>query len=285
MNAAESETTVTRVAAVQMVSSGQLLRNLEKAGALIAQAAGQGAALVVLPENFAVFPVENSRVLGAAEATPDGQIRSFLREQARTHGIWLVGGSVPVLDDAAGGVVSACFVLNPQGEEVGRYDKMHLFDVEVAGDTQSRYRESDDFVPGDSLLVIRTPFCQLGVIVCYDLRFPEMIRAMALQGMDLLAVPAAFTATTGRAHWKLLLRARAVENLCWVVAANQGGTHPGGRQTWGHSMVVEPWGRVAAACEMGEGVVFSEVDPARAAQHRAQFPVLSHVRMKISGSG
>lgn len=271
-----------RVALLQMVSTPDLQKNLDDAAALLQQAAEQGARLAVLPENFACFPVGGARRIAARERHNDGPVRAFLRRQAAALGIWLVGGSVPVQDRDDGPVYSTCFVIDPAGEERGRYDKMHLFDVDVAGDSQPRYRESDDFDHGRQPLVLDLPFCRLGVIICYDLRFPELVRAMALQGMDLLAVPAAFTATTGRAHWELLLRARAVENLCWVAAPDQGGTHPGGRKTWGHSMVVGPWGEVVARCRSGAQVVLAEIAPAQAAHHRAAFPVLQHARLKIT---
>ncbi len=272
------------VAAVQMVSTGDLQRNLDTAAGLLQRAAGQGARLVVLPENFASFPVADAQAIAAREQEPDGPIRTFLREQARALDLWLVGGSMPFQAVSGGPVFASSFVVDSNGYEQGRYDKMHLFDVDVAGDSQPRYRESEDFAHGAAPLVLDLPFCRLGVMICYDLRFPELSRAMALQGMDVLAVPAAFTATTGRAHWELLLRARAVENLSWVIAADQGGTHPGGRQTWGHSMLVSPWGDVQTQCAAGEQVVVGTIDRARGTDLRRDFPVLQHVRMAISPS-
>ncbi len=271
-----------RVAVLQMVSTRALAGNLDKAAMLLREAAAQGARIAVLPENFACFPVGGARQIAVREQDGDGPVRSFLRRQARELGLWIVGGSVPVQERPAGPVYSASFVLDPDGHERARYDKMHLFDVDVAGDSQPRYRESDDFQHGGQPLVIDLPFCRLGVIICYDLRFPELVRSMALQGMDLLAVPSAFTATTGRAHWELLLRARAVENLCWVAAADQGGTHPGGRETWGHSMIVGPWGEIVAQCTTGAQVLLADVSPGQAARYRAAFPVLQHARLKIT---
>jgi nitrilase len=269
------------LAAVQMVSGADVGANLAAATRLIGQAAERGARLVVLPENFALMGHREEDKLAHAEADGDGPLQAFLAETAARHSVWLVGGTLPMATDDPGRVRAACLLYNEHGQRVARYDKIHLFDVEVAA-TGEAYAESETIAPGDTPVVVDTPLGRLGLSVCYDLRFPELFRAMLDDGMELLALPAAFTATTGRAHWEVLLRARAVENLCYVVAAAQGGDHPGDRATHGESMVIDPWGTVLERAGLGETVVVGECDHVLLQRTRRTFPALAHRRI---GSG
>ncbi len=266
-----------KVAVIQMVSGGDWQANLREAAGLIADAAAQGAQLLLLPENFAVFNSSQLLQRGAEEQSADGPIRRFLSEQARTHGIWLVGGSLPVLTAAGDRVRAACFVIDDQGVERARYDKLHLFDVDVA-DTQAAYRESDEIEPGQQVVLVDTPVGRLGLSICYDLRFPLLYQALMDQGAELISVPAAFTRVTGEAHWQLLLQARAVETQCYVLAAGQGGRHNERRETYGHSMVVDPWGQVLAQRAQGAGVVCADVDLEYLRTVRKKMPIRQHRR-------
>lgn len=266
----------TTVAAIQMVSGPEVADNLAQAEALLAEAAGQGARVAVLPENFAILGRRDTDKLAVAEADGEGPIQDFLAAQARRHGLWIVGGTVPVRGADPRRVLAACPVYDADGTRRACYRKIHLFDVEVEGD--QAYRESATLQPGDQPLVLETPYGRLAVAVCYDLRFPELFRHLSGLGMDMLALPAAFTRTTGAAHWRVLLRARAIENLCYVIAADQGGTHASGRETFGDSLVVEPWGQVLASLERGPGVVCASIDLARQAELRRRFPALDHRR-------
>lgn len=265
-------------AAVQMASSPNVSANLIEAGRLVEKAASQGASLVVLPENFALMGKAETDKLEVAEAEGSGPIQEFLARTADKLKVWIVGGTMPIRA-SAGKVRASCLIFNDRGEKVGRYDKIHLFDVNVPG-TDEQYRESHTIEAGEQAVVLDTPFGRLGVTICYDLRFPELFRQMADTGMDILAVPAAFTAQTGAAHWELLVRARAVENLCYTIASNQGGFHVNGRETYGHSMIVDPWGKIMASLPSGAGVVSAEIDPDRLEKVRAAFPALEHRRLR-----
>ncbi len=265
-------------AAIQMASSPNIRANLLEADKLIMEAAKAGAELVALPENFALMGESEFTKVQEREEDGSGHIQDFLAQTARKYSLWVVGGTVPLVAYDDDKVRAACLVYNEKGERVARYDKMHLFDVSVP-DTDEEYRESDTIEPGDSELVIDTPFGRLGIAVCYDLRFPEYFRRMTRQGMDTLIIPAAFTAETGAAHWELLLRARAVENLCYVVAPNQGGFHLSGRKTFGHSMIIDPWGVVLDCYKTGSGFVSADIDLDRLEKIRASFPVLEHRRI------
>ena len=265
------------LAAIQMASSPSVSGNLLEAGRLIETAAAQGARLVVLPENFALMGYQETDKLAVAETDGSGPIQEFLSKAAERHKIWLVGGAIPIKGES-GRARAACLVFNDKGQRVGRYDKIHLFDVSVPG-TEERYQESATIEPGEDALVVDTPFGRLGLSVCYDIRFPELYRQMAAVGMDILAVPSAFTARTGAAHWEILVRARSVENLCYTIAANQGGFHKNGRETFGHSMIVDPWGAVLASLTQGAGVVTAEFDRDRLEKVRAAFPVLEHTKL------
>jgi len=265
------------VAAIQMASGPQVSANLLQAESLLAQAAEAGASLAVLPENFAMLGAKDSDRLAHAEAEGDGPLQEWLADQARRHSMWIVGGTLPI-QSAPGKISAACIVVNDAGQQQGRFDKMHLFDVTLP-DGRERYSESESTEPGDKVVVLDSPLGRLGLAVCYDLRFPELFRAMADKGAEVIAVPSAFTAQTGRAHWEILLRARAVENLCYVVAGAQGGFHVEGRETWGHSMIVDPWGSILAEQGQGNGVAIAEISLSRMKHLRERFPVLNHRRL------
>jgi nitrilase len=268
---------MTKVAAIQMTSGPEVAPNLAAADRLVADAAAAGAGLAVLPENFALMARTDAERLGAAEDDGRGPIQDFLADCARRHGIWLVGGTLPIKGGQAAKARAACLLFDDRGRRVARYDKIHLFDVQLPNGEQ--YRESAAFEPGSEIVVADTPVGKLGLAVCYDLRFPELFRAMLDRGAELFAVPSAFTALTGRAHWEILVRARAVENLACVVAAAQGGRHASGRETFGHSMVVNAWGEILAQRESGAGIAAAECDRARQADIRARLPSLRHRRI------
>ncbi len=266
------------LAALQMNSGDDVAANLRQAAALIASAAGDGAQLQLLPENFAFMGKHENSKLAVAEADGAGEIQDFLASQAQRHGIWLIAGTVPIRA-SENKVWPACCAYSPAGERVARYDKIHLFDVEVSGDSNSeQYRESDSFEAGDKPVVLETPFGRVGLSVCYDLRFPELYRQLHA---DIIVAPSAFTVATGRAHWQFLLQARAVENLAYVVAAGQTGLHPSGRRTWGHSMVVGPWGEVLNELAGDDaGVASGNYDRQHLSELRHRFPALEHRVLK-----
>lgn len=268
---------MTICSAIQMASSPNISSNLLQAEKLIGEAAKAGAKLIALPENFAIMGTNEFDKVKVREQDGDGQIQDFLSSVAKKYSVWIVGGTIPLAAKDDNKVRAACLVYNDQGIRMARYDKVHLFDVSVPG-TDEVYRESDSIEPGEMPLVIDTPFGKLGVAVCYDLRFPEFFRAMARDGLDILVVPAAFTAETGAAHWEVLLRARAIENLCYVIAPNQGGFHLNGRKTYGHSMIIDPWGALLDCYKTGSGFVSADIDLERLEKTRQSFPVLEHRR-------
>lgn len=248
---------------VQMVSVKSLAENLESAHRQIEACAKQGAELVVLPEMFAIFGGGDQLAAGLDEQDADGPLRSFLSRMAAQYDVYLVGGSIPCtaqntysqapdLAESPGRVYAACFIYDNSGKEIGRYDKVHLFDANV-NDAQGQYRESDTFAPGNKPQCFASPWGNIGVAICYDLRFPEYFRQLVDMDCELILVPAAFTYATGEAHWELLLKARALENQCFVAGAAQGGEHSKRRATWGHSAVIDPWGKTLASLERGEG--------------------------------
>ncbi|GIK23829.1 MAG: hydrolase [Betaproteobacteria bacterium] len=263
--------TPTRIAAVQMVSGPDIAQNLRVADALVAEAAAGGARLVALPEYFPLISGNETDKVRAREKDGAGPLQDFLRETAQRHQVWLVGGSIPLEASIPEKVRNSCLVYDDAGRRVARYDKIHLFGFTRGTE---RYNESQTIEAGGEVVAFDSPVGRVGLSICYDLRFPELYRAMG--AVDLLVVPAAFTHTTGQAHWELLLRARAVENLCYVLASAQGGTHPSGRRTWGDSMVVDPWGEVLGRLAEGPGVVTAEMDAARIAELRASLPALQH---------
>lgn len=268
-------------AAIQMASGPNVSANLIEAERLLATAAEQGAALAVLPENFAMLGQSDEDRVAHAEADGDGPLQEWLAGQARRHDLWIVGGTIPLAAES-GRISGACLVMDETGARRARFDKMHLFDVTLP-DGRETYSESASTRPGSDVVVLDSPIGRLGLAVCYDLRFPELFREMSAQGAEVFAVPSAFTAQTGRAHWELLLRARAVENLCYVVAGAQGGFHVSGRETWGHSMIVDPWGTVLAEQEQSAGSVTAEISLERLRSLRKRFPVLDHRTDMASG--
>jgi len=260
-----------RVAAVQTVSGGDVEANLAQAEPLIRRAAAEGARLIVLPEYFGIFGARATDKLAVREADGDGPQQAFLARLAQEHAIWLVGGTVPIASADPERVRSACLVYGPDGRRVARYDKIHLF---AFARGEERYDEGRTIEPGTEVVTIALPCGRVGLSVCYDLRFPELYRGMGT--LALILVPAAFTATTGAAHWHLLLRARAVENQCYVLAAAQGGEHPGGRRTYGHSVLIDPWGAIIEEHDQGPGIIVGDVDPERLLRVRAELPALTH---------
>ena len=266
---------MTLIAAVQMAAGPQVQANLMEAGRLIKEAADRGAKMVVLPETFAIMGVTEAERVKVAEVFGNGPIQAFLSQQAKKYGVWLVGGTLPLRSEDEARVYAASLMYNAKGEVVARYNKIHLFDV-MLSENQEVYTESDTTMPGNKPVVVDTPFGKVGMAVCYDLRFPELFRHLSEQGAQIFVIPSAFTDVTGKAHWEVLLRARAIENLCYVVAPGQGGYHVNGRTTYGHSMMVDYWGRVRDVREKGAGVVLAEIDLDALEQTRKTFPVLSH---------
>jgi nitrilase len=304
-----------KIAAVQMVSTPDLARNLAAASRLVGQAAAAGARLVVLPEYFCLLGRRDTDKLSVAEAPGAGPIQQALAALARGQGLWLAGGTLPVIADSPPApqtqppapqtqppvsatpiglaipappapqalparVLNRCCVFDPEGCEAAHYDKLHLFAFDDGGES---YDEGRTLAAGTRPVALGCDGLRVGLSICYDLRFPELYRALMEPPCDLFVVPAAFTWTTGRAHWELLLRARAVENQCYVLAAAQGGRHENGRRTWGHSMIVDPWGEVLVCQPEGEGVVLADLDPARIAEVRRRLPALAHRRLRSPG--
>ncbi len=260
-----------KLAAVQMISGPELAPNLETAGRLIAEAAAAGAQLVALPEYFPLIGATDADRLAARETDGAGPMQDFLSATARRHGLWLVGGSIPLRAESPAKLRNACLVFDPQGLRVARHDKIHLFGLSKGDES---YDEAATIARGNQTVACDCALGRVGVAICYDLRFPELFRALG--ALDLLVLPAAFTETTGRAHWEILLRARAIENQCYVLAAAQGGRHPNGRMTHGNSMVIDPWGEVLARMDKGEGIVVAELDRQRLVETRTSLPALKH---------
>jgi len=269
---------MTRVAAIQMTSSDDVQANLREAARLIATAARAGAKLAVLPENFSCMAKAETDRLAIAEDDGAGPAQDFLAEQARTHRVWLVGGTLPIKAAGSGKLRAACLLFDDRGERVARYDKMHLFDVRLSNGEV--YQESRTIEGGEDLVVVDTPVGRLGLAVCYDLRFPELFRALLERGAEVIALPAAFTAHTGRAHWEVLVRSRAIENFSYVIAAAQWGAHANGRHTHGDSMIVNSWGEVLDRLPQGTGYAIGEIDRDQQAQLRASLPAIEHRRLR-----
>ena len=269
-----------RVAAIQMNSGSEVDANLELASELLAEASADGCRLAVLPENFALMPRHGRDKAAVAEQPGAGPIQAFLAEAARRHRLWIVGGSMPIVSPEIenGRVYGGCPVFDDGGQQQALYRKIHLFDVDLVDKGES-YRESHSMYPGDEPVSIETPAGCLGLTICYDLRFPELFRRLVDDGASLFSVPAAFTATTGEAHWHTLLRARAIENLAYVIAPGQYGRHPDDRATYGHSLICDPWGRVLAELPKGNGVVAADIDPQLPEKLRKEFPALSNRRL------
>lgn len=269
------------IAAIQMTSGPEVASNLEEAACLIGQAVDAGAVMVVLPENFALMPMQESDRLGLVEKDGAGPIQDFLSAQAREHHIWLVGGTIPLAARQQHKVRAACLLLDDNGERVARYDKIHLFDVKLQNGEE--YLESGGIEAGDQVVVADTPLGRVGLAVCYDLRFPELFRNMLDMEAEIFTLPSAFTTLTGRAHWEVLLRARAIENLAFIVAPAQGGRHANGRATHGDTMIVGPWGEVMARLPQGPGFVLAEIDRDHMQRVRISLPSIQHRKTTYVG--
>jgi len=269
---------MTCVAAIQMASGPNIDANINEASRSIKAAKDAGAELIVLPENFALMGMHEIDHVKNAETYGSGKIQDFLAEQATKNGVWIVGGTIPIAVSESDRARSACIVFNDQGEEVARYDKIHLFDVDLV-DANENYTESETIEPGDEVVVFDSPFGKIGLAICYDLRFPEQFRAMLDKGAEILAVPSAFTAITGKAHWEIIVRARAIENSSYIIAAAQGGYHVNGRETFGDSMIVDPWGAVIDRLPSGSGYVVAKLDKERLNSIRRNFPSISHRKL------
>jgi deaminated glutathione amidase len=265
---------IVKIAAVQMVSTPVVEENIATARRLIAQAAAQGAQLVLLPEYWPVMGMKEADKVGHAEQFDAGPIQRFMAQIAREHRIWLIGGTLPMVAPEPGKVLNTTMVYDPSGEHVIRYDKIHLFSFTKG---EESYDEARTIVHGTDVATFDAPFGKVGLSVCYDLRFPELYRAMG--DCSLIVMPAAFTYTTGKAHWEVLLRARAIENQCYVLAAAQGGHHQNGRRTWGHSMLIDPWGEVKALLPEGEGIVVGDLDMRHIQRVRESLPALKHRKL------
>ncbi len=260
-----------KVAALQMASGPNISGNLSEARRLIENAVAQGAKLVVLPEYFSVMGMQEEDMVRAREQAGTGVVQDFLAEMARKHRIWVVGGSIPLVADAPNKYRNSCLIFDEHGQQVAQYDKIHLFNLDLGNE---HYHEAESIEAGNQVVVVDSPFGRIGLAICYDLRFPELFRAM--KNVDIIVLPSAFTSTTGKLHWETLVRARAIENLAYVIASAQGGYHVNGRETHGHSMVVDPWGRVLDELPRGSGVVIAEVNPGYQASLRASLPALAH---------
>jgi nitrilase len=257
-----------------MISGPEVVPNLATAARWVAEAAEIGARLVALPEYFPLIGATDEARLAARESEGHGPIQDFLAETAMKHGIWLVGGSIPLAARDPRKLLNSCLVFDDHGRQVARYDKIHLFGFTKGTE---HYDEAATIEPGEQVVTVNTPVGRVGLAICYDLRFPELFRAMG--AVDLLIVPAAFTDTTGRAHWETLLRTRAIENQCYLMASAQGGQHPTGRMTHGNSMIIDPWGEILARMDKGEGVIAAELDAARIAEVRTSLPALKHRKL------
>ena len=268
------------VAAIQMTSSHVVADNLQAAGELLREAKALGAEVACLPENFSFIGLRDADKLQVAEADGDGPVQAFLSDTARQLKLWILGGSTVIKSDSADRVANASLLFDADGNRVARYDKIHLFDVTIPGRNE-RYLESAHVTPGRAAAVADTPAGRLGLSVCYDMRFPELYRDLVAQGAEWLAMPAAFTVPTGRAHWETLLRARAIENLCYVVAPAQSGTHTSGRETYGDTLIVDYWGEVLARLPKGTGVITADIDRAKLKETRARFPALDNRRLGL----
>ena len=267
-----------RVAAIQMNSGADVSQNLDLAGTLLREAASDGCTLAVLPENFALMPEQGRDKARHAENPGEGPIQAFLADTAAELGLWIIAGSMPVVSPDSERVYGASLAVDDDGRTRAIYRKIHLFDVDLP-DREESYRESHSMYPGDEPVTVMTPAGRIGVTICYDLRFPELFRTLVDEGASVFTVPAAFTAVTGKAHWHTLLRARAIENLAYVIAPGQFGRHPDDRETFGHSLIVDPWGQIIAEQAEGNCVVAADIDPEEPAKLRERFPALANRRL------
>jgi len=262
---------IVKVAGIQMASSPSVSANLIEAERLIKLAAEAGAKIVVLPEYFCIMGIHDTDKVRVKEKEGEGPIQHFLSKMAKKHKILLIGGTVPLVSSASNKVRNSCLVYNEKGKQIARYDKIHLFGLDLATE---HYHEENTIEPGDEVIVVETPYGKIGLSTCYDLRFPELYRAMG--EVDMIVVPSAFTETTGKAHWETLIRARAIENLCYVIAPAQGGYHLSGRETHGNSMIVDPWGVILDRLPRGSGIVMAGVNTHYEASLRKSLPALKH---------
>lgn len=269
-----------KVAAIQMTSSHVVTDNLTAAGELLREAKDLGCDIACLPENFSFIGLRDADKLQVAEADGVGAVQSFLSDTARKLRMWILGGTIVIRGDSDRRVANTSLLIDDHGKRVARYDKIHLFDVTIPG-RDEQYRESTHVTPGRETVIADTPVGKLGLSVCYDMRFPELYRDLVSRGAEWLAMPAAFTVPTGRAHWETLLRARAIENLCYVVAPAQAGTHTSGRETYGDSLIVDYWGQVLSRLAKGSGVITAEIDLAKEAETRARFPALDNRQLGL----
>ncbi len=264
-----------RVAVIQMASGSIVKGNMLEAKKLIKNAVDDGADIIVLPENFGMITANEPDILQYGEVFGDGPLQDFLAQQSAEHGIYLVGGTLPVKSEHSNKIRNTLLVYDPQGECISRYDKIHLFDVRLPSEDE-QYHESSMFEPGEEIVVLQVGDMKLGLAICYDLRFPELFRALVDKGAEVIVLPAAFTAVTGKAHWHTLLKARAIENLCYLAASAQGGYHVNGRETYGHSLIVDPWGKVIDEIDSGSGYAIADINLSQQQQIRERFPVLTH---------
>jgi len=269
-----------KISAIQMTSTASLVENLAIVETLMNKAVAEGASLIVLPEMFPIAGMETTDKIRVSEPFGTGQIQDFLSQQAQKNNLWIVGGTIPLKTDNPNQISAACLVYNDQGKVVGRYDKIHLFDVDIS-QTES-YRESATTHPGSTVTVIDTPVGKLGLAVCYDIRFPELFRRLFNLGAEIFAIPAAFTVSTGQAHWEILARSRAIENFCYVVGACQTGKHDNGRKTYGHSLIINPWGEVINSLAEGTGVITAEIDREKLHEIRKKMPIADHQKLYFS---
>ena len=268
---------MSKVAAIQMSSTNNVDENLQTASQLIAEASRNGAKLIVLPEMFAIMGFTATDSVAVQETFGDGKIQSFLSAQAKQHRVWIVSGTIPIKSANPNKIRAACLVYNDQGQVVARYDKAHLFDATISA--TECYRESNTAEHGDELIIVQTPFGKLGLAVCYDLRFSEIFVEFFKQGVEIIAIPAAFVEKTGLAHWHVLLRARAIENFSYIIGSNQWGTHASQRKTYGRSMIVDPWGSIVDEMQKPEdGIVYAEIDLEYLREKRKSIPVAEHMK-------
>ena len=272
-----------KVAAIQMTSNHVVADNLAAAGALLREAKDLGAQIACLPENFSFIGLKDADKLQVAESDGDGVVQAFLSATARQLNLWILGGTIVIRTNDSHRVANASLLIDAAGRRVARYDKIHLFDVTIPGRNE-QYRESTHVLPGREPVIADTPVGKLGLSVCYDMRFPELYRELVSQGAEWLAMPAAFTVPTGRAHWETLLRARAIENLCYVVAPAQVGTHSSGRETYGDSLIVDYWGQVLSRLAKGTGVITADIDLGAQAESRARFPALDNRQLGLGAA-
>jgi len=267
-----------KVACIQIASGPNLEANLLEVSKYIEKSKNLGANIIVLPENFAMISEDDSMYLGIKEELGSGRLQDYISNEARKHNIWIIAGTIPIASKKVDKVYSCCIVFNNNGDLVSSYNKVHLFDVNIV-ETNEKYKESDYFLSGDSIVYVDTPYCRIGLAICYDLRFPELFRKLSNENIDLVCMPAAFTSFTGKAHWEHLIKARAIENLVYFATSAQGGYHVGGRETYGHSMIVNPWGETLDIIKNKSGVIISTIDIKSLKNLRKNFPCLEHKKL------